>query len=372
VSQADSRLGAPGTPEGEQPGTLQAVSDPSKTSPFAYTRLATNVGPPSGLAPPGSLNHDGFATGIVQSVAGGQTSLYAISSSQPGDVHIVSNPSNTEFAATPGFQPTAVGNLSFDIRAAPAPNGASGRKSLNFGNAPGPIPTTAVISTNTFAGVVPSSTTKPGGAAMASVDSDTIHGIANFTGAIAAPGGPTVDASLPPSNEHLAWGFFLGDLAVQATGQRDYVGMGFWVAGRPMSLQTLQSLTGTATYAGGMVGTVAQQAGAQAQLRIVTGQFAEKWNFASRTGTMNASFDGGTWNGVGVVMPAGRTDFGGAGVSDNGRIMAVRGAFFHNSPVVQTPATPLSAPNTPAAVGGMFGIRAPGYGANGIFVGGRR
>jgi hypothetical protein len=373
VSQADSRLGAPGTPEGVQPGTLQAVSDPSKTSPFAYTRLATNVGVPLGLAPPGSLNHDGFATGIVQSVAGGQTSLYAISSSRPGDVHIASNPSNTEFAATLGFQPTALGDLSFEVGAAPAPNGASGRKSLNFGNAPGPIPTTSVISTSTFAGVVPSGPAKPGGAAMASVDNDTIQGIANRTGTIAAPGGPVVDANLPPSNEHLAWGFFLGDLAVQATGQqRDYVGMGFWVAGRPMSLQALQALTGTATYAGGMVGTVAQQSGAQAQLRTVTGQFAEKWNFATRSGSMNASFDGGTWNGVGVTMPVGRTDFGGAGISDNGRIMTVQGAFFHNSPVVQTPATPLSAPNTPAAVGGLFGIRGVGYGANGIFVGGRR
>jgi hypothetical protein len=309
----------------------------------------------------------------VQSTSGGQTSLYAVSSAHPGDVHIASNPSNTEFAATLGFQPTAVGNLSFDEGAAPAPNGASGGKSLNFGNAPGPIPTTAVISPRTFAGVVPASATKPGGAAMASVDSDTIQGIANRTGAIAAPGGPTVDASLPPSNEHLAWGYFLGDLAVQATGQqRDYVGMGFWVAGRPMSLQALQALTGTATYAGGMVGTVAQQTGAQAQLRTVTGQFAEKWNFATRTGSMNASFDGGNWNGVAIAMSPGRTDFGGAGISDNQRIMTVQGAFFHNGPTVQTPATPLSAPNTPAAVGGLFGIRAAGYGANGIFVGGRR
>src|SRR4051794_8842527 len=96
------------------------------------------------------------------------------------------------------------------------------------------------------------------------------------------------------------------------------------------------------------------------------------WNFATRTGSVNASFDGAKWNGVGVIMPIGRNDFGGAGVGDNGRILTMQGAFFHNASSVQTPATPLSAPNTPAAVGGLFGIRGAGYGANGIFVGGRR
>ncbi len=91
---------------------------------------------------------------------------------------------------------------------------------------------------------------------MASVDADLLQGVVNRTGTITAPGsGQVVDASLPPSNEHLAWGLFLGDMVSQASGtQPDRANLGFWVAGRPVSLQTLQTLTGTATYTGGMVG----------------------------------------------------------------------------------------------------------------------
>jgi hypothetical protein len=62
-----------------------------------------------------------------------------------------------------------------------------------------------VISPATFAAVI------PGQAAMASVDGDLLNGIANRTGTVPHPvTGAPVKADIPASNEHLAWGFFLG------------------------------------------------------------------------------------------------------------------------------------------------------------------
>ena len=77
VGQADTRLGAPGTDAGVQPGTIQALgnSSPDANSQFAYTRLATNVGRPPGLLPSGPLDSAGFATGVVQSFTNGQGAL---------------------------------------------------------------------------------------------------------------------------------------------------------------------------------------------------------------------------------------------------------------------------------------------------------
>ena len=221
-----------------------------------------------------------------------------------------------------------------------------GAHPLNFGgNAPGP-PTTAVISPATFAAVVPGQT------AMASVDTDLLNGIANSTG-----------TNIPPSNEHLAWGYFLGDLAEKANNQQqNHVNLGFWVAGRLVPASVMQSLTGTATYSGGLVGTAVDNSG----MRNVTGNFAQFWDFAARKGSMNANFDTRAWAGLQSSMPAGSNVFTGSGMSGD-RLMSVQGAFFHNTAT----GGPLSASNLPAAVGGIFAVQGPAYGANGIMVGRR-
>jgi hypothetical protein len=121
----------------------------------------------------------------------------------------------------------------------------------------------------------------------------------------------------------------------------------------------MQSLTGTATYGGGLIGTAVDNGG----MRNVTGNFAQFWDFGARRGSMNASFDGRAWAGLPSAMPAGNNVFTGSGMSGD-RLMSVQGAFFHNG-------TPTSS-NLPAAIGGQFAVQGPVYGANGILVGSRR
>ena len=203
VSQADTWRGAPGTPEGAQPGTLQPVGSDAGI-PFAYTRLATNVGNRSGLQP-GALDHQGYATGVVQAFTGQQSTPYALSSGAPGDVTIQTSPrSAAEFNAALRMAPAAVGELSSDPLAAPAPTGSGGARIVLFGGG-GTAPNTAVASPTTFAAV-------GDGIALASVNDDLLAGVAGATGrSIAHPAtGVAVDASLPASSPHLAWDTFWG------------------------------------------------------------------------------------------------------------------------------------------------------------------
>jgi len=138
---------------------------------------------------------------------------------------------------------------------------------------------------------------------MASIDGDLLNGIANRAGTVAHPvTGASVNADIPASNEHLAWGFFLGNLAEKANGlQQNNVNLGFWVAGRLVPASVMQSLTGTATYTGGLVGTAVDNNA----MRNVTGNFGQFWDFAARKGSMNANFDGRAWAGLQSSMPAG-------------------------------------------------------------------
>jgi hypothetical protein len=195
------------------------------------------------------------------------------------------------------------------------------------------------------------------GIAMASVNDDVARGLPSIT----MPDGST--RSFPASNEHVQWGFFLGDVT-NGPSQREHVGMGFWVAGRAVKPDHLTTLTGNATYSGGMIGNVVDQNG----IRTAVGGFSHNWNFSNRTGQFSANFDGARWsNGSAVAtsMPANGNVFSGSGATANGapRTLAVQGAFFHNNP----------APGTiPAATGGQFGITGTGYGANGIFVGNKQ
>ncbi len=376
VGESDTRLGAPGTPGGVQPGTLQNVGEAALAGQFGFTRLATNVGTPAtngvpfGPLPAGGLQ--GFASFVVESFEAGQGSIFALSTPFLGGVDIQPANGGREFVATYALTPTAVGERSAaDPLAAPAPEGRRSARTVQIAPDGGAVPRTAVASPGSFAGVSPASATKATASGMASVDSDLLRGIQRPDGTPAAVqragNGTVTREGLPPSNEHLAWGYFLGDVVNEANGtRRDYVGMGFWVAGRPVELDTLSSLTGTARYGGGMIGTVADQVNGAARLRTVAGDFAGEWNFATRSGSIGANFDSRSYA-VGATMPGGSRVFSGEGTS-GAHTMAMQGSFFHN------PAAggPVSNQNLPAAVGGIFGVRGPAYGANGVFVGARR
>ncbi|MGG5811343.1 hypothetical protein [Falsiroseomonas sp. CW058] len=338
VSQADVRRGLPGQDSG-QPGNLTALGGPS--SQFGFTRLATNVGAPNlGLAPGQVGNLQGFASGVVEPTAAGgaRQDLYAVA----GNVAVQPRNAN-EFTAGLTLFPRALGEVFAEAPAAEPPAGRAAR-TLSFGADSNGLPTTAVATPGTFAGVI------PGQAAMASVNADLLAGIRRPDGSA---------TNLPPSSEHLAWGFFLGDLVAQANGSpREYANLGFWVAGRPVDAAALQSLTGSATYAGGMIGNVVDGRG----LRSVAGDFSHAFNFGTRQGNFSASFDGAGF-GIGTGVAAGAGTFSGSGAGDAGRVLTVQGGFFNNGGV--------SSGNLPRATGGIFGIAGQNYGANGVFVGAR-
>jgi hypothetical protein len=159
------------------------------------------------------------------------------------------------------------------------------------------------------------------------------------------------------------WGFFLGDL-VNTDTRRDHIGMGFWVAGRPVTAAQLQTVVGTATYRGGMIGTVVDQT----SVRTAVGSFALEHNFAKRQGSLSAAFDGAAWQGVQTSIPQSAASgvFTGSGLSmgTTNRTLSVQGSFFHNTPANVREAT------APGGVGGSFAISGgSAYSATGVFVG---
>lgn len=357
IGQADTRLGAPGTDAGIQPGSLDTIGSASDSGQFAYTRLATNVGTPNLGASRGPLGGGpdgiaGFAAALTENVpaGGGSISINAATGANLGDVTMSSRNGDRELDATFQLAPRAAGEIFSAPPAAPPPAGRVTR-TLSFGKdgGSGQPPTTAVASRGTFAAVI------PGQAAMASVNSDVLNGIRRPDG---------TPSALPPSNNHVAWGFFLGDLVPKtAGGVREYANLGFWVAGRPVDYGTLQTLTGTATYQGGMIGNAVDGRG----LRTVVGDFTHKFDFGRRQGTFGAQYDGAAFS-VGTAMGAGANSFSGGGAGTLNRTLSAQGAFFHNA----ASGGAVSSVNLPVATGGVFGIAGPGYGANGVFVGARR
>jgi hypothetical protein len=328
------------------------------------------------MQPAGAVALQGYASAVVEHSDPNLNTVHAFSTTNMGDAAInrtVANPNTV--AASFALAPTSVGFLPSDSGTVPSPVASAVPVTLNFGDpgTPGATPKSAFISNSTFAAL--GGNGQPGSSvAMTSVDGDLLKGIAGQPAATGQPvgiamNGAAVDASLPASNEHLAWGYFLGDLAAQANGAiQDHANLGFWVAGQPVTFAVLQTLTGTATYGGGMIGTAAESG----RIATVVGQFAQQWNFATRTGTLNAAFDSASWNGLPLNMPGSTNTFNGAGSSSNvaDRTLTVQGNFFHNTAT----AGALSPTNLPAAVGGLFAIHnsTGTYGANGVLVGARR
>lgn len=358
LGQQDVRRGAPGA-DGGQPGTVEVLGGAS--SPFGFTRLATNVTArtgqtrPADIAPQGgAVSFLGFATGLAETPQGGQLNLHSVSA--PGYGIAIERPDGSnEFAAVIDLTPRAPGQMALNPYAAAATNGASGTQRLEFG-ARDPRtgqPTTAWIGAGTFAAVRPGTvaadgvTTRADGAALVSVDTTLQQAVP------AMPGYP-----MPASNEHMAWGFFMGDLVNDSGGtRRDHANLGFWVAGRPVDFATLSTLRGTFTYSGGMLGTAAQNGG----VRVAAGGFTQSWDFASRSGRLAATFDGRDYN-ARVAMLGTNPIFTGSGLDGaRDRRMVVQGGFFGTAGVGVPP----------PSVGGAFGIAGSGYAANGIFAGHR-
>ena len=225
------------------------------------------------------------------------------------------------------------------------------------GTAPAPAPAPPVPTPTPN----PAPTPQP---SFVAVDSIILTGFPESAGSITVPGTTTtVSAGLVPSNEHLTWGFFVpvGSTAATALANPNLT---FQITSTALPAGSLQMLSGTATYAGGLIGNAL---GTASSVRP-TGQFAQTWDFGKRSGAFNANFDGSTWRGVAVTMPSGTSGYAGSGSSTaDQRSSAVQGGFYNS--------TPVSPGGFPGATGGTFSVGVSSTGrqsTGGIFVGTRR
>ncbi|MBS0523868.1 MAG: FecR domain-containing protein [Proteobacteria bacterium] len=165
------------------------------------------------------------------------------------------------------------------------------------------------------------------------------------TAPVALPGGVQ-----PCTCEYLSWGFWSSNINYSSS-RTDNINLGTYVVGQ-LTDRLQMPQTGSATYAGMMVGNV--QHGSNAY--VGTGNYNMNWSFQSRAGTFGATFDGTSYAGGAIANPgSGGVTFTGAfGNIASGRAGVLTGSFF--GPQAQNQ-------------GGSFAIGGAAYKASGIFAG---
>lgn len=162
---------------------------------------------------------------------------------------------------------------------------------------------------------------------------------------------------------HLAWGVFLGDrIWDPATGRREHIHLGSWVAGDPVDPTQYLGFTGVATYEGHALGNVYDGT----SVSTVVGRFQNSWDFGGAgnlgSGSMQLDFDGQLYNGT-TRFKSGQGFVSSDLASAQGRSGRIDGDFYGISGTA------------PAAVGGQFGLQGASgevYGAAGTFAGSAR
>ena len=157
--------------------------------------------------------------------------------------------------------------------------------------------------------------------------------------------------------EFLNWGLWASSAPDPRNNGTTYTAVGTYVAGTIPAVQL--PTMGSATYNGFMAGFA--QGGGNAAPYLASGSYQNAWNFQTRTGAFNGSFDGRSYSGTTQATGgAGSTTFGG-NFSGGSRSGSLNGAFF---------ASPSDAAKYQA---GTFSIgnNGSGYRASGIFAGQR-
>lgn len=156
--------------------------------------------------------------------------------------------------------------------------------------------------------------------------------------------------------EFLTWGWWGSKVPDPRHPGRTYTAVGPYVAGTPTtSVQMPQ--TGSATYTGFMSGMVNNSGNVYA----AGGSYQNAWNFASRSGLFNGSFDGRSYSGnTQAVAGSNGQSFNGA-FSGGGQVGGLNGAFF---------ASPTDAAKYQAGTFSIGTNSAP-YKASGVFAGQR-
>ncbi len=152
----------------------------------------------------------------------------------------------------------------------------------------------------------------------------------------------------------LEWGYWGGRLRYQdpqaSPGQsrRDFFHLGTWVAGNP---STNIPTTGAATFNGHVIGNVAKIVAGQTQQYVAAGNYAQTWDFSTRTGSAQiTNFDGNTINAPTLSASTNPGNFSGV----------INGAFAG-----KITGTFVSGPQNPVqGVVGKFDVRDPGNPGN--------
>jgi hypothetical protein len=135
---------------------------------------------------------------------------------------------------------------------------------------------------------------------------------------------------------------------------KTYTAYGTYVAGTPTTAVQLPQ-TGGAIYSGFMAGFASNNGTAPPP-----GSYQNVWNFASRTGTVTANFDGAAFNGnTAMIGNSARFNTPAAITGTGGRNLTLDGAFF-------------TSPSDPAKYqAGSFAVKGSNYTAGGVFAGQR-
>jgi hypothetical protein len=156
--------------------------------------------------------------------------------------------------------------------------------------------------------------------------------------------------------EFLSWGWWAAGVPDPHHPGRTYTAVGPYVAGTPTtSFQMPQ--TGSATYAGFMVGVV-NNAG---NVYGGAGSYQNTWNFANRNGAFSGTFDGRAYSGTTQATAGSNGQTFTGTFSGGGRTGGLNGAFF---------ASPTDAAKYQAGTFSIGNNSAP-YKASGVFAGQR-
>jgi hypothetical protein len=156
--------------------------------------------------------------------------------------------------------------------------------------------------------------------------------------------------------EFLSWGWWAAGVPDPRHPGNTYTAVGPYVAGTPTaSFQMPQ--TGSATYAGFMVGVV-NNAG---NVYGGAGSYQNTWNFANRNGVFNGTFDGRAYSGTTQATAGSNGQTFTGTFSGGGGIGGLNGAFF---------ASPTDAAKYQAGTFSIGNNNAP-YKASGVFAGQR-
>lgn len=168
-----------------------------------------------------------------------------------------------------------------------------------------------------------------------------------------APAGLFDNISTKCTCAFLTWGWWSGDVgygtgAAYNAGGRDRLNLATYVAGT-LAQSTQLPLTGSATYNGQLWGNVADGN----RQYVAAGSYSNNWNFGTRTGNTNVSFDGTSFSNFQTSAASGSVNFSGS-TTTSGKTLSINGSFAGSG-------TP------PAGQMGSFSISGTNYKAAGSF-----